>query len=83
MHSRVRSCNTRTPDAHALTHTRAAIAAAAAAAGKVKVEDMADFATGLFSTVTLLRHQRRNAVWLKVPMDYALYMPIAGHYGFK
>ncbi|KAG5178608.1 hypothetical protein JKP88DRAFT_79600 [Tribonema minus] len=52
-------------------------------AGKVYAEDTADFATSLFATITHLRHEKKNALWLRVPMDFAHYVPIAGHYGFK
>lgn len=52
-------------------------------AGKFRVEDTADFATRLFTTITSLQHQRKSALWLKVPIDLSHYIPIASHYGFK
>jgi 8-oxo-dGTP pyrophosphatase MutT (NUDIX family) len=52
-------------------------------AAKVRAEDTADFATKLYATITHLRHEKKDAMWLKVPTDFAHYIPIAGHYGFK
>ncbi|KAG5175752.1 nucleoside diphosphate linked moiety X-type motif 6 [Tribonema minus] len=46
-------------------------------AGKVRAQDTADFAAKLSATVAHLQREEKSAVWLKVPMDYAHYLPVA------
>ncbi|CAM9790231.1 unnamed protein product [Chrysoparadoxa australica] len=52
-------------------------------AGKVAVEDTNDFTLRLYSTITKAQTDGKVAFWLKVPMDYTHYCPIAAHFGFR
>jgi 8-oxo-dGTP pyrophosphatase MutT (NUDIX family) len=47
------------------------------------IDDTAEFGTRLWSTVAEAREKGTNAVWLKVPMLYSHFIPVAGLYGFK
>lgn len=45
-------------------------------------EGSSDFSTALFSTLQQFRADGRAAVWLKVPLDFAHFIPIAHLHGF-
>lgn len=47
------------------------------------VEDTAEFGTRLWSTIDMLRAKGTTSIFLKVPMLFAHFIPIAGLYGFK
>ena len=47
------------------------------------IDDTAEFGTRLWSTVAAAREKGTNAVWLKVPMLFSHFIPVAGLYGFK
>ncbi|CAM9732387.1 unnamed protein product [Choristocarpus tenellus] len=51
--------------------------------GTMWIEDTAHFALKLYSTINQVRKVHKAALWLKIPMDFCHYVPIAGHYGFK
>ena len=52
-------------------------------ASTLPVNDTSEFGSALYTTISQLRKQGRKAVFLKVNMLYAHYIPIAGMYGFK
>jgi len=52
-------------------------------ADSLSVDDSSEFSTRLFITVQKLRAEKKNAVYLKVSMLYAHYIPMAGLFGFQ
>jgi ADP-ribose pyrophosphatase YjhB (NUDIX family) len=47
------------------------------------VQDTSEFGTRLYSTIDHLKKEGINSIFLKVPMLYSHYIPIAGLFGFK
>ncbi|CAM9137075.1 unnamed protein product [Phaeothamnion confervicola] len=50
---------------------------------ELQVEDTTDFALKLYATIQHLRGRGKAALWLKVPLDFAHYIPVASFYGLR
>lgn len=47
------------------------------------IQDTSEFGSRLYSTIEYSKNKNINSIFLRIPMIYSHYIPIAGLYGFK